>query len=131
MFLPHWGCLGRCGTKLGGRNNLVSKLVWFYLIFPTSFLSAFSPLSLFPVCRLVSCSDLEISALGVVLVARMTLFLMGSCQTPLAYSEPGDLLDGWTAMDISALRVSGVEWRLRRAQCRPMRVHGIPDRDGI
>ena len=131
MFLPHWGCLGRCGTTPGGRNNLVSELVWFYLVFPTPFLLPFPPFSLFPVCRLVRCSELANSAVGVVLVARMTLLLMGSCQTPPAYGEANDLLDGWAAMDISAPRVSGVEWRLRRAQCRPVRVHGTPDRDGI
>ena len=77
------------------------------------------------------CSELEISALGVVVVAKMTLFLMGSCQTLPEYGELDDLLDGWVAMDISAPRVSGVEWRLRRAQCCPVRVHGTPDRDGI
>ena len=95
------------------------------------FPSPFSPFSLFPVCRLVRCSELANSAVGVVLVARMTLLLMGSCQNPPAYGEANDLLDGWAAMDISAPRVSGVEWRLRRAQCRPVRVHGTPDRDGI
>ena len=95
------------------------------------FPSPFFPFSLFPVCRLVRCSELANSAVGVVLVARMTLLLMGSCQTPPAYGEANDLLDGWAAMDISAPRVSGVEWRLRRAQCRPVRVHGTPDRDGI
>ena len=79
----------------------------------------------------MSYSELANSAVGVVLAARMTLLLMGSYQTPPAYGEANDLLDGWAAMDISAPRVSGVEWRLRRAQCRPVRVHGTLDRDGI
>ena len=131
MFLPHWGCLGRCGTTPGGRNNLVSEPVWFYLVFPTPFLLPFPPFSLFPVCRLVRCSELANSAVGVVLVARMTLLLMGSCQTPPAYGKANDLLDGWVGMDISAPRVNGVEWRLHRAQCCPVRVHGTPDGDGI
>ena len=131
MFLPHWGCLGRCGTTPGGRNNLVSELVWLYLVFPTPFLPPFSPFPFLPVCRLVRRSELAISTLGVVLIARMTLFLMCSYQSPPAYSEANDLLDGWAAMDISAPRVSGVEWQLRRAQCCPVRVHGTPDRDGI
>ena len=65
----------------------------------------FFPIPLFPVCHLVRCSELAISALGIVLVARMTLFLMGSCQTPPTYSEANDLVDGWVAMDISTPRV--------------------------
>ena len=115
----------RVGATIWFRSGLVLSRL------SHPFPSPFSPFSLFPVCRLVRCSELANSAVGVVLVARMTLLLMGSCQTPPAYGEANDLLDGWAAMDISAPRVSGVEWRLRRAQCRPVRVHGTPDRDGI
>ena len=77
------------------------------------------------------CGELAILAWGVVLVARRTLFFIGRCQTLPAYGETYDLLDGWAAMDISMPRVSGVEWRLRKAQCSPVRVHSTPDRDGI
>ena len=134
MFLPHWGCLGRCGTTPSGRNNLVSKLVWDYIVFPPHspfVLSAFFPLSLFPVCHLVRCNELAILVLGIVLLAKMTLFLMGGCQTLPTYGEANDLLDGCAAMDIGVSRVSGVECRLHRAQCCPVRVRSTRDCDGI
>ena len=102
MFLPHWGCLGRCGTTPGGRNNLVSELVWHYLVFP--------PSSLFPVCHLVRRNELAVSGLDIVLFARITSFLMGCYQPPPAYSEANDLLDGCGAIDVGTPRVSGVEY---------------------
>ena len=118
---------------LVARNNLVLELVWYYFVFlpPTFSFPLFPLLSLFPVWHLVRCSELAVSALGVVLIARMTLFLMGRCQTLLAYDEANDLLDGWAAMDISVSRVSGVECPLCKAQCCHVWVHSMPDRDGI
>ena len=117
--------------------HLVGATIWFRSwfgitpSFPSLFFPFFPSLSLFPVCHSLSCSELAVSALGVVLVARMMLLLMGNCQTPPACDEANDLLDGWAMMDISAPRVSGVEWGLRRAQCSTVWVCNTPDRDGI
>ena len=109
--------------------HLVGAKIWFRSWFGI-ISSSPHPLSLFPVYRLVRCSELAVSSFGVALVCHNGVILMGYYHAPLAHSEANDLLDGWAMMDVGMSSVSGVECRLCRAQCCPVRVHGTPDHDG-